>query len=181
MKFVIAFIVITMFTIGATAEKKQNIKVMNDKNLSSITYSMHHPFHTVYAVSKNVNSIILTDPTKSTIYQVAVSVRVSTFDSQNANRDSHMMEVTEAIKYPSVTFTSTSIKIDRNELTAQVNLTFHGVTKPMVIKCQFIKLNGKLEISGKFAIKMTDFKINPPSFLFIPVDDEIKMAFDIVY
>ena len=93
---------------------QDKVKINSVKEESSITYAMNHPLHAWTGVSKEINSIILTDEAKATIYQVAVSAKVASFDSKNANRDSHMMEVTEALKYPNVTFVSTSVTLDGN-------------------------------------------------------------------
>ena len=75
---------------------QEKVKINCVKEESSITYSMKHPMHEWSGVSKEVNSIILTDEGRTTIFQVAVSAKLSSFDSKNANRDSHMMEVTHA-------------------------------------------------------------------------------------
>ncbi|HTP12644.1 MAG TPA: YceI family protein, partial [Bacteroidota bacterium] len=40
---------------------------------------------------------------------MTVRVDVTTFDSGNSNRDSHAMEVVDALTYPDVQFTSTSV------------------------------------------------------------------------
>ena len=160
---------------------QEKVKVNCIKEASSITYAMNHPLHAWTGESKEVNSIILTDEARTTIYQVAVSAKLSTFDSKNANRDSHMMEETEALKYPSVTYVSTSVTIDKNSFRSTGTLTFHGVGQPVDLLGNFNKEGNKLTFTGSFKLKMTQFKVDPPSLMGIKTDDEFKLDFKVVY
>lgn len=164
-----------------TVVAQNKVKVNCVKEESSITYAMNHPLHAWTGESKDINSIILTDEAKTTIYQVAVSAKVSTFDSKNANRDSHMMEVTEALKYPNVTFTSSSITIEGGDFKASGNLTFHGIIQPVTLQGKLVKEGAKLIFTGGFNLKMTQFKVEPPSLMGISTDDEFKLEFKVVY
>ena len=160
---------------------QEKVKINCVKEESSITYSMKHPMHEWSGVSKEVNSIILTDEGRTTIFQVAVSAKLSSFDSKNANRDSHMMEVTEALKYPNVTFVSSSVNMEGDEFTSSGNLTFHGVSQPVAIKGKISREGNKLTFTGNFGLKMTQFKVEPPSLMGIKAEDDFKLEFKAVY
>ena len=160
---------------------QDKVKINNVKEESSITYAMNHPLHSWTGESKEINSIILTDEAKTTVFQVAVSARVSSFDSKNANRDSHMMEVTEALKFPNVTFVSTSVTIDGNDFKSTGTMTFHGVSQPVALQGKLTKEGNKLIFTGNFNLKMTQFKIDPPSLMGISTNDEFKLEFKVVY
>jgi polyisoprenoid-binding protein YceI len=168
-----------LFVVSAFAQNK--VKVSNVKEESSITYAMNHPLHAWTGESKEINSVILTDDARSTIYQVAVSAKVSTFDSKNANRDSHMMEVTEALKYPNVTFVSSSVTIEGGDFTSTGTMTFHGINQPVALKGKFTKEGNKLTFTGNFQLKMTQFKVDPPSLMGISTNDDFKLDFKVVY
>ena len=168
-----------MMVVSGFAQNK--IKVTAVKEESSIVYSMKHPLHEWTGESKEINSILLMDEAKTTIYQVAVSAKLSTFDSKNANRDSHMMEVTEALKYPSVTYVSSSVTIDGSDFTSSGNMTFHGVSQPVAVKGKLTKEGNKLIFSGDFSLKMTQFKIDPPSLMGISTNDDFKLEFKVTY
>jgi len=156
-------------------------KVYADKSKSTITYSMNHLLHSWDGTSNDVNSIIVTDEDRSVISQVAVTVKVSSFDSKNANRDSHTMEATDAIKFPSISFTSNSITQDGNMLHATGILNFHGVSKTITIDAEKRIVKDKAEITGTFDVKMTDYGIDPPSLMGVATDDDIKLTFDMFY
>ncbi len=168
-----------MMVVSGFAQNK--IKVNAVKEESSIVYSMKHPLHEWTGESKEINSILLMDEAKTTIYQVAVSAKLSTFDSKNANRDSHMMEVTEVLKYPSVTYVSSSVTIDGSDFTSSGNMTFHGVSQPVAVKGKLTKEGNKLIFSGDFSLKMTQFKIDPPSLMGISTNDDFKLEFKVTY
>jgi polyisoprenoid-binding protein YceI len=176
----LGFLTITLLmVVSAFAQNK--IKVNCVKEESSITYSMNHPLHSWTGESKEINSIILTDEAKNTIFQVAVSAKVASFDSKNANRDSHMIEATEALKFPNVTYVSTSVTIDGSEFTSSGNLTFHGISQPVALKGKLVKEGNKLTFTGGFNLKMTQFKVDPPSLMGISTNDDFKLEFKVVY
>ncbi len=166
---------------SAIAQDAATVKVFADKKLSSITYTMRHPLHTWDGTSKDVNSVILTNADKSQLTQVAVSVKLSSFDSKNANRDSHMIEVAEGLKYPTISFSSTSIQTQGDIMVVKGNVSFHGVTQPINFEAKRKMAGTDLEISGAFTLKMTQFKIEPPSLLAVAADDEFKLNFKVVY
>lgn len=179
MKKITFFIAAILISFSGIAQNKIKVNCLREE--SSITYAMNHPLHAWTGVSKEINSILLTDEAKGTIFQVAVSAKVSSFDSKNANRDSHMMEVTEALKFPNVTFTSSAITLEGDDFTASGNLTFHGVSQPVALKGKLLKEGGKLIFTGNFTLKMTQFKIDPPSLMGISTDDDFKLEFKVVY
>ena len=176
--FILLFIGLASSTI---AQDAATVKVFADKKLSSITYTMRHPLHTWDGTSKDVNSVILTNADKSQLTQVAVSVKLSSFDSKNANRDSHMIEVAEGLKYPTISFSSTSIQTQGDIMVVKGNVSFHGVTQPINFEAKRKMAGTDLEISGAFTLKMTQFKIEPPSLLAVAADDEFKLNFKVVY
>jgi polyisoprenoid-binding protein YceI len=112
---------------------------------------------------------------------VAVSAKLASFDSKNANRDSHMMEETEALKFPNVTYTSTSVNIEGGDFTSSGNITFHGISQPVALKGKIIREGNKLTFKGEFNLKLTQFKVDPPSLMGIDTNDDFKLDFKVVY
>ena len=159
----------------------QSLKIFADKSKTSITYAMKHPLHEWEGTSKEVNSVILYDKTTSQISSVAVAAKVSSFDSQNANRDSHMIEAVEGIKFPQVTFNSTSVNTNGSELTVEGDLVFHGISKKISFSVKLKQNKSELIAEGAFEVKMSDHKIDKPTLMAIPSDDLIKIRFTAVY
>jgi len=65
-----------------------------------ISYEGKHPLHNWKAVNNTVNCVITYNPDRQAIEAVAASARLISFDSHNANRDSHALEVLDALAYP---------------------------------------------------------------------------------
>jgi len=167
--------------LGMQTPNFDQIKVSNDIKKSFITYAMSHPLHSWTAVNKNVSSVILCDEQKQKITQVAVVTKVASFDSQNANRDSHTIEVTEALKYPKLTFQSSSIEQEGEKLRVNGTLSFHGVSKNITFLAYRKQHNNGIEVTGSFTVTMTEFNIEPPTLMGISTEDWIKITFDIFY
>ena len=181
MKRIILLVAIALLNTLGHAQVKTPIKIYCDKKQSTISYSMNHPLHSWTGVSKDITSVILTDENRTEISQVAVSVKISSFDTQNANRDSHTMEATEALKYPAISFLSNSIKQTGNKLKVSGTLSFHGVSRDITFEAEKNIVNNIAEIKGSFIIKMTQYNIDPPSLMGIASDDNIKIDFYVIY
>jgi polyisoprenoid-binding protein YceI len=75
------------------------------------------------------------DVTKST---VTATIDTTTVDTGETPRDSHLKTDAffDVAKFPTATFTSTSVVKNGSNLTVSGNLTLHGVTKPVVLDVQ---------------------------------------------
>ncbi|MCX6170546.1 MAG: YceI family protein [Ignavibacteriales bacterium] len=180
MKRKINVILIGLFVLNSIlfAEIKQIEAV---KKESTITYQLTHLLHEVESTSKEAYCTIDVDPTTKEIKKVTVQVDVTTFDSGNSNRDSHAMEAVDALTYPDTRFASTSISQKGDSLKVYGKLTFHGITKDIVISAATKWTNNKLIVNGNFNISLTAFKVERPSLLLIPVKDTLKFSLTQVF
>jgi polyisoprenoid-binding protein YceI len=160
------------------AQTKQ-VELLKDE--SSITYRIVHPLHEIEATSKDATYRLEIDPAKKEIVSVSADVDVTTFDSGNSNRDSHAMEVIDAISYPEVSFVSSSITQSGDSLKVTGKLTFHGVTQEIVALASSKWSPDKIEVRGSFVLSLTAFKIERPSLLMIPVEDALRFTFTTVW
>ena len=107
-----------------------------DPNHSSVEFVVRHAgVSNVHGYFAGVAASLVyneADVTKST---VTATVDVTTVDTGTPPRDTHLK--TDAFfdiaKFPSATFTSTSVVKNGNKLTISGNFTLHGVTKPIVL------------------------------------------------
>ena len=148
------------------------------KDESSVTYHLVHPLHKIEATSKDVQYALDADVTTKEIKRVSAQVDVTTFDSGNSNRDSHAMEVIDAISYPEVNFVSTSIVQAGDSVHVKGKLTFHGITKDVDIAGTSTWSDSKLVLRGGLSVSLAAFSIERPALLLIPVED--ALTFDIV-
>lgn len=157
-------------------------KITADRRASTVSYTMHHPIHTWDAVSHDVNCAMNYNDETKHIDNVAVSIKIASFDSGNGNRDSHGLEVMEGLKYPSVTFVSQSIQTGADgKLIIRGTLTFHGVVKPIVVQATETIANDQVTVEGGFDVSLTAHAVERPSFLGVKTDDTVKMTFAILF
>ena len=148
------------------------------KGESALTYVLVHPMHTVKGVNRDLDCTVdLSSDTVSS--QIRVAADVLKFDSGNSNRDSHAMEVVGYRKYPKVSFASTSVKPGRDGYDVAGDLTFHGQTRPVNFHVTPKLTPGRIEISGQFAVKLSEFGVERPSLMLVPVKDELTIRFDL--
>ena len=146
------------------------------KGESSATYLLIHPMHEVEATSKDIVYTASLDVGAKSIRTVSAVADVTTFDSGNSNRDSHAMEVVDALSYPEVTFSSTAIVPQGTSLLVSGKLTFHGVTHDITAVAVPEWGNDKLIVRATMPISLTAFKVERPSLLFIPVHDTLRFT-----
>ncbi len=169
------FMVLVAASVQCVAQMKDYSDVIKDE--SWIKYLMVHPLHKFEAISKDAAYRLRADLSKKDIAAVAAEVDVTSFDSGNSNRDSHAMEVIDAVDYPDVTFTSTKVApAGDDSLDVTGNLTFHGITRQIIVPIKPVWSPDKLAVNGSFNITLSEFKIDRPSLLMIPVSDTLKFT-----
>ena len=125
------------------------------------------------------------DVTKST---VTVTIDVSTVDTGEPRRDAHLKTDTffDVAKFPTATFTSSSVVKNGARLTVNGNLTLHGVTLPVVLDVEgpSTPVEGMMDhkthsgFSATTTISRTAFGIGT-SFPALVVGDEVKLTIEI--
>ncbi|GAB3918349.1 hypothetical protein GCM10028804_08090 [Larkinella terrae] len=158
------------------------LKMVVDKTHSTVTYTMKHPMHTWDGVSHEVSGAFIYNPDTRQIESGALAIKIASFDSKNANRDSHAIEVLEGLKYPLVTFTTQEVHINTGGALVIVGkLTFHGVTRPVTCQAKLLETGNEFRIEGSFPVSLSDFLIDRPSLMMVPVEDVMTLKFDLIF
>jgi polyisoprenoid-binding protein YceI len=171
------FMVLLLLQLAADAQSTQ---VRSDKSKSYIKYYMKHAVHAWTGTSKDV-SCVMQVGTKGDIEKVAATAKLKSFDSENSNRDSHMLEVTDALTHPNISFYSTSVVKKEGEYTVRGVLAFHGVEKNIEFKMKEEVTGKERKFSGQFIFLLEDYAIERPSFLMVKTDNEVKVELFIVF
>ncbi len=177
-KTAILFVFILSTLTGLDAQSKT---INASPNENSITYHLTHPLHKIESTSKEVISTIRFDPVKRTVESVTASVDVTKFDSGNSNRDSHAMEVIDAISFPEADFSGTSVVTRGDSLFVSGKMNFHGVTHDVVLKALQQWTENSLSIHAALSLSLTEFHIERPALLLVPVEDELRFTITAVY
>ncbi len=151
------------------------------KKDSYIKYKITHPLHEVTAISKYALCLADVNIKTEQVKAVSVQVAVTSFDSGNSNRDSHAMEVVQALLYPDARFISSSVTQKGDSLQVWGSLTFHGITKKIQLSAVDHWTNKQLTVDGGFNISLTAFHIKRPSLLLMPINDTVQFKFKQVF
>ena len=157
---------------------------------STVSYRVVHKLHAVVGVTRAVEGVVRLLPGGGV--QAMVRVQVADFDSGNGNRDAHMLEVTEAARFPTVTLKAAgalppsaragqgpgdSAPAGRVELTLRGELTFHGVTRPLEIPVTVTFASpSRATAAGTLTASLDAFGVERPALLFVKVDDGLEVT-----
>ena len=146
-----------------------------DLDESFISYDGKHPAHNWTGISKEVQGTFELNNEDLTQSKVDLFVPVFSFDSKNANRDSNMLDVVEEYYYPYVRFISSKIEKTNDGFDVYGNLSFHGITKELIIPVSLRQDKNRITVESDFSIMLTDFKIRRPSLLTIKIRNQVDI------
>jgi hypothetical protein len=145
----------------------------------TVEYRLIHKFHTSIGVSK---AMVVKGTVDATGLKLMARAQVGTFDSNNSNRDAHMMEVVEGEKFPWVNVRAVlpGFKLPTSgttKITVQAAVELHGVSVNHPIDITLETKDGKeMVASFSFPESLTAHKIERPSLMFVAVDDTITIV-----
>lgn len=173
-KFLLSFV----FAAFATAFAADTTWVLKQ---STLTYHVSHPLHQTDGTSHAARGRGVCHEGQC---DFLIAVPVKSFDSGDSNRDLHMIQVTKGAEYPMVTVRtrlpetaagSTTIKADLEIQFAGQTAHFQQV--PFEVTTQ----GNEKHITGTIPATLTDFKIEPPSLLTMPVKNDIPVKVDMTW
>jgi hypothetical protein len=148
---------------------------------SSLTYHMSHPMHEVNGVSHAAKGKGVCHAGQC---DFLIAAPVKSFDSGDSNRDLHMMEATRGAqfpmaivrtRFPEATTTDTTIYVD-------LEVQFAGQTAQYKhVPFQRVSQGNQVQISGTVPATCSDFKIDRPSFLTVPIKNEIPVRVEMTW
>jgi hypothetical protein len=113
-----------------------------------------------------------------------IAVAVKSFDSGDSNRDLHMVQVTRGAQFPLVTVRTRLPEAVSASATihADLEIQFAGQTvQYKQVGFELVTQGNQIRISGTIPATLTDFKIEPPTLLAMPVKNEIPVRVDMTW
>jgi polyisoprenoid-binding protein YceI len=154
-----------------------------DPSASVVKFHLHHKMHEVDGRSSQIEGkAILGDDGK---VMTMIRIPAASFDTADANRDSHMRETLDAAKFPYVVFkgvTSLTMPVAYGkplETTLQGELDFHGVKRPLAIPATISLGQDGATVKAKFPVNLEAHQIERPALLFIKVDENVLLDVDL--
>ncbi|MGC1870208.1 MAG: hypothetical protein WA700_04550 [Acidobacteriaceae bacterium] len=148
---------------------------------STLTYHMSHPMHEVNGVSHAAKGKGICHAGECNFL---IAVPVKSFDSGDSNRDLHMIEATRGAQFPMVIVRTEFPEADTSSATIYANLEvqFAGQTAHYQhVPFQRVTQGNQVRIIGTIPATCSDFKIVRPSFLTVPIKNEIPVKVDMTW
>ncbi len=148
---------------------------------STLTYRVSHPLHQTEGVSHAARG---KGVCHSGQCDFLIAVPVKSFDSGDSNRDIHMLQATRGAEFPMVTVRTRIPESERTSATILVDLEveFAGQTAHYKqVPLQLATQGNQVRISGTIPATLSDFKIEPPSLLAIPVKNDIPVRMEMTW
>ena len=148
---------------------------------STLTYHVSHPLHQTEGVSHAARGKGVCHAGQC---DFLIAVPVKSFDSGDSNRDLHMLQVTRGAQFPMVTVRTRLPEPASTQATihADLEVQFAGQTAQFKqVPFQLVAQGNQARISGTIPATLTDFKIDPPSLLAVPVKNDIPVRIDMTW
>jgi hypothetical protein len=119
------------------------------------------------------------------VESMTLVVPVKNLKSRESGLDSNAYKALLEKDNPNIQFVLDSETLKGSLLTAQGNLTIAGTTAPVTLSAQATVTGDKVRIQGVQKLKMSDFKVVPPSISLlvtsITCSDGIEIHYDVVF
>ena len=142
---------------------------------STLSYHMSHPMHELDGVSHAAKGKGVCQAGQC---DFLIAAPVKTFDSGDTNRDLHMLETTRGAQFPMVVVKTHFAASELNDATvyADLEVQFAGQTAHYQhVPFQRTTQGKDVRISGTVPTTCSDFKIERPTFLTVPIKNEIPV------
>lgn len=148
---------------------------------STLTYHMSHPMHEVDGASHAARGKGLCHAGQC---DFLIAVPVKSFDSGDTNRDLHMIEATRGAEYPMIVVRAHFPQAETVQtwIHADLEVQFAGQTAHYAqVPFQRAAQGVEVHITGTIPLTCSDFKIDRPSFLTVPIKNEIPVRVDMLW
>lgn len=160
------FILLCLISTFSFAETRELLK-------GTAKYEVKHLIKKVTSESHDLKGKIQCEGSEC---EFLIAAPVKSFTSSDSNRDSNMLQTTEAAKYP---VTSAKGKFPKTDLSKKdwsmpVTVDFHGVSQVYETK---IHQKSENEHEASFHLILTKHKIERPSLFGVAIEDDVPMTF----
>jgi hypothetical protein len=148
---------------------------------STLTYHISHPLHEVDGVSREARGKGVCHAGQC---EFLIAVPVVSFDSGDSNRDLHMLQVTRGGEFPMVVVRTQLPEAAAGSATihADLEVQFAGQTVHYKqVPFQQVKQRNEIRITGTIPATVSDFKIDPPKLLTVPIKNEMPVSVNMTW
>ncbi len=148
---------------------------------STLTYHVSHPLHSREGVS---HAALGKGVCHSGECDFLVAAPVKSFQSGDSNCDLHMLQTTRGAQFPIISVRTRLPETETAPGTVHLDLEIQFAGQAVHYKqvpFQLAVQGGGIRIVGTVPATLTDFKIDPPSLLSIPIKNDIPIRVDMTW
>jgi polyisoprenoid-binding protein YceI len=153
--------------------------------MNSVKFVSDAPIEDFEGVTDKIDGYVFWENSEYTINsEIYMEVDLNALDTGIGLRNRHMREnYLETDQYPITYFKGKIVKSQvENDTTVSVEangeIFIHGITKPLTVKANFIKITDGYRIQTNFIVKLSDFQIEIPSIMFYKIDENMDLQLD---
>ncbi len=113
---------------------------------------------------------------------ITVTIPSESLKSGHGGMDKNAYSSLKTGKHKSITFSLITARLQNNKIQCNGNLTICGVAKPISLEVDYkVNPDHSLICIGSKAFKMSEYEVEPPSFMFgtVKTGDEITVSFNL--
>jgi hypothetical protein len=148
---------------------------------STLIYHVSHPLHQVEGVSHAARGKGVCHAGEC---DFLIAVPVKSFDSGDSNRDLHMLQATHGAQFPMVIVHTRLPEAALTSATcdADLEIQFSGHTAYLSqVPFHLTTQGNQTRLSGTIPTTLSDFRIDPPTLLLMPIKNEIPVQADMTW
>jgi hypothetical protein len=148
---------------------------------STLTYHVSHPLHEADGVSHEARG---KGACQAGQCNFLIAVPVKSFNSGDSNRDLHMLEVVRGAEFPMVVVRTElpEGEIKAGAIHADLEVQFAGqIAHYKQVEFQLVKQGDDINLTGTIPATVSDFKIDPPKLLMLPIKNEIPVRVEMTW
>jgi hypothetical protein len=148
---------------------------------STLTYHVSHPIHQSEGVSHAARGKGVCQAGQC---DFLIAAPVKSFDSGDSNRDLHMLQVTRGAQFPLVSVRTRLPEpaLESAIIHVDLEIEFAGQTAQYKqVPFQETVQGNSIRITGTIPATLSDFKIDPPSFLAMPLKNEMPVRVEMTW
>jgi polyisoprenoid-binding protein YceI len=157
---------------------------------SQLRYHGHAFLHNFTGVSNRVSGKIRGNPRRlEETAAVELRAEAASFDTGIKDRDRNAAQAVSADRFPEIVFVSERVQVKSQQEVPNYRLpviiagklTLNGQTRPIEapVTLGFNPQDLTMSAEGAFPVKMSDFGVKLPGFLFLSVQDQFEIDFKI--
>jgi polyisoprenoid-binding protein YceI len=129
----------------------------------------------------------ITDGTLLSVSELSIKVKTTEIKSGKSGMDNNTFKALKSDKHPYITFALSAAGATKSGskyvIKSAGNLSVAGVTKPVVFTATCVLNANSVGCEGSYAMKMTDFDVEPPTAMFgtIKTGNEITIDFNVKF